>query len=468
LNFESLQLHPKVAAGVKAQGFTSPTPIQEQAIPHLIEGRDLLGLAQTGTGKTAAFALPILQRLMKGQRGVVRALIVAPTRELAEQICDSFYALGRKTGLKTITVYGGVGITPQIQKLRQGCDIVVACPGRLLDHLQRGTISLKKVEALVLDEADRMFDMGFMPEVRKIVKRLPKKRQSMLFSATMPDDVRHLVDEVLTNPETVQIDRVSPAETVAHALYPVTDRKKTDLLLKLLKHTDTESVLVFTRTKHRAERIAKKLKNADYAAASLQGNLSQARRNAALNGFRDGTYQVLVATDIAARGIDVSTISHVINYDMPDTVDAYIHRIGRTGRAAKTGDAFTLVTNMDAALVRGIEKALGASVERRILDDFDYGPKELNRSQNRARKFHQKRMADKAKSEGRKAPGRQGDKRGEGGNAGAKASPAGGKPKKQGGGKPGNAPKQTKKPGSAPNQSGPGKRKPRFAKAAND
>jgi ATP-dependent RNA helicase RhlE len=467
LDFESLQLHPKIAAAVKGLGFTTPTPIQEQAIPALIEGRDLLGLAQTGTGKTAAFALPILQRLLKGRRGVVRALIVAPTRELAEQICDSFYALGKKTGLRAITVYGGVGITPQIEKLRRGPEIVVACPGRLLDHLGRGTINLSKVEALVLDEADRMFDMGFMPEVRKIVKYLPKKRQSMLFSATMPGDVRHLVAEVLTDPVNVQIAQISPAETVAHALYPVTDKRKADILLELLSNTDTDSVLVFTRTKHRAERLSQKLSKRGYKAASLQGNLSQARRNSALSGFRDGTHQILVATDIAARGIDVSSISHVINYDMPGTVDSYIHRIGRTGRAAKTGDAYTLVTNMDSELVRDIEKVLGTRIERRILDDFDYGAPELNRSQNRARKFHQKRMEDKTRSGGDKPAGRSGNRSGsrsdnERGEARSKSASTGGAPKKQGVPKSG-------KPGTHPNQPGPVKhRKPRFAKAANN
>jgi ATP-dependent RNA helicase RhlE len=372
LSFETFQLHPHVAAGVQALGYVSPTPIQAQTIPTILQGRDVLGLAQTGTGKTAAFALPILQRLLKGPRGRVRALVVAPTRELAEQIHESFGDLGRQTKLRSATIYGGVGINPQIQKLRAGVDIVVACPGRLLDHVGQGTIDLSGVEVLVLDEADRMFDMGFLPDIRKIIKSLPSARQTLLFSATMPDDIRGLSKEVLREPVTVEVDRAVPATTVSHALYAVEQHLKTGLLLELLRHTDTESVLIFTRTKHRAKRVGEQLEKAGYRSASLQGNLSQNRRQAALDGFRDGTFQILVATDIAARGIDVSTISHVINYDMPDTPDAYTHRIGRTGRAARTGDAFTLVTREDEPLVRAIERTLGAKIERRTIQGFDY------------------------------------------------------------------------------------------------
>ena len=373
MSFDAFQLHPHIAEGVQALGYVSPTPIQKQSIPTVLQGRDVLGLAQTGTGKTAAFALPILQRLMGGPRRRVRALVVAPTRELAEQIHESFADLGKKTGLRSATVYGGVGMSPQVQKLKAGVEIVVACPGRLLDHLARKTIELSGVEVLVLDEADRMFDMGFLPDIRRILKYVPASRQTLLFSATMPDDIRRLVREVLREPVTVQVDRATPAATVAHALYPVAAHLKTELLLELLRHTDTESVLVFTRTKHRAKRVGEQLVKAGYRAASLQGNLSQNRRQAALDGFRDGSTQILVATDIAARGIDVSSISHVINYDMPDTVDAYTHRIGRTGRAARTGDAFTLVTSEDDALVRAIERALGAPLERRRIPGFDYG-----------------------------------------------------------------------------------------------
>ncbi|GAB4270557.1 MAG: DEAD/DEAH box helicase [Deferrisomatales bacterium] len=372
MSFETFQLHPHIAAGVQALGYVSPTTIQKESIPSVLEGRDVLGLAQTGTGKTAAFALPILQRLMTGRRGRVRALVIAPTRELAEQINDSFGTLGRQTRLRTATVYGGVGLTPQIQKLRGRAEIVVACPGRLLDHLGRGTVDLSAVEVLVLDEADRMFDMGFLPAIRRILKHVPPQRQTLLFSATMPADIRRLAHDILRDPVTVQVDRAAPAATVSHALYPVPQHLKTALLFELLKRTDTESVLIFTRTKHRAKRVGEQLLKAGYRATSLQGNLSQNRRQAALDGFRDGSFQILVATDIAARGIDVANISHVINYDMPDTVDAYTHRIGRTGRAARTGDAFTLSTREDEALVRSIEQALGARLERRTMPGFDY------------------------------------------------------------------------------------------------
>ncbi|MBI5055781.1 MAG: DEAD/DEAH box helicase [Nitrospirae bacterium] len=372
MEFIDFNFHPNVAAGVKAAGYVTPTPIQAQAVPPVLKGSDVMGLAQTGTGKTAAFVLPILHRLMQGPRGCVRALIVAPTRELAEQTHEAIGILGRQTRLRSVTVYGGVGISLQIQKLRSGVEIVVACPGRLLDHINQRTINLSHLEVLVLDEADRMFDMGFLPDIKKIIKHIPEKRQTLMFSATMPDDIRRLAHEVLNTPVTVQVDHAAPANTVAHALYPVEQQLKTALLMELLRHTDTDSVLIFTRTKHRAKRVGQQLVNAGYRAASLQGNLSQNKRQAALDGFRKGAYQILVATDIAARGIDVSSISHVINYDMPDTADAYTHRIGRTGRAAKTGDAFTFITGEDNDMVRAIERVLGEKVERRMLEGFDY------------------------------------------------------------------------------------------------
>ncbi|MFA5317724.1 MAG: DEAD/DEAH box helicase [Dehalococcoidales bacterium] len=331
-----------------------------------------MGLAQTGTGKTAAFVLPILEHLLPGPRGKVRSLIIAPTRELAEQIHVSIGELGRNTHLTSCTIYGGVGVNPQVQKLRAGVDIVVACPGRLLDHLNQRTINLANLEVLVLDEADRMFDMGFLPDIRRIIKQLPSKRQTLMFSATMADSIRKLTDEVLHDPVTVKIGHTTPANTVSHALYPVAQHLKTGLLMELLKQTDTESILIFTRTKHRAKRVGQELQKAGYRAASLQGNLSQNKRQGALDGFRNGSYQMLVATDIAARGIDVLSISHVINYDMPDTTDAYTHRIGRTGRAAKTGDAFTFVSQEDEPQVKSIERVLGRKIERRILKGFDY------------------------------------------------------------------------------------------------
>ncbi len=372
MKFQAFNLHPQVAAGITAAGYVTPTPIQVQAIPPVLEGHDVMGLAQTGTGKTAAFVLPILHRLMQGERKHVRALIVAPTRELAEQIHETINNLGLQTRLKSATIYGGVGFNPQVEKLRRGAEIVVACPGRLLDHLEQRTINLSRVEVLVLDEADRMFDMGFLPDIRKIIKHIPAKRQTLLFSATMPDDIRKLAHDILDKPVTVQVDHTAPANTVSHALYPVDQHLKTALLMELLKHTDTESVLIFTRTKHRAKRVGQQLERAGYRATSLQGNLSQNRRQEALDGFRSGKFQILVATDIAARGIDVSSISHVINYDMPDTADAYTHRIGRTGRAAKTGDSFTFVTREDEETVRSIERVLGKKVKRCLLEGFDY------------------------------------------------------------------------------------------------
>ena len=372
MNFRQFNLHPRVAAGITAAGYVTPTPIQEQAIPPVMAGRDVMGLAQTGTGKTAAFALPILHRLEQGERGVVRALVIAPTRELAEQINDAIATLGGQTRLRSMTVYGGVNINPQIEKLRRGVEIVVACPGRLLDHLSQGTVDLSRLEILVLDEADQMFDMGFLPDIRRILARLPRQRQTLLFSATMPAEIRGLAREILADPVTVQVGQTAPPVTVTHLLYPVAQHLKTPLLLELLHGSDTESVLVFTKTKYRAKRLGEQLEKAGYKAASLQGNLSQNRRQAALDGFRDGTFQILVATDIAARGIDVSQVSHVINYDIPDTPEAYIHRIGRTGRAARSGDAFTMVTPDDALMVRAIERTLGETLERRTVAGFDY------------------------------------------------------------------------------------------------
>jgi ATP-dependent RNA helicase RhlE len=372
VTFSELDLSPRLAAGVHALGYEEPTPIQQQSIPAIMAGRDVIGLAQTGTGKTAAFALPILQHLEAGPRGRVRALIVAPTRELAEQIHHAFADLGRKTPLRSVAIYGGVSMGPQLQALRSRPEVVVACPGRLLDHLRQGTINLSQVEILVLDEADRMFDMGFLPDVRRIIRAVPEDRQTLLFSATMPDDIRALARDVLRNPLTVQIGRAAPVETVSHALYPVPTHLKTNLLIELLRTTDTRNVLVFTRTKHRAKQLAQKLQREGFRATSLQGNLSQGQRQAAMDGFRSGAYRIMVATDIAARGIDVLSISHVINYDMPDTADAYTHRIGRTGRAEQAGEAFSLFTPADVDTVRAVERILGSRLERRTLPGFDY------------------------------------------------------------------------------------------------
>ncbi|MBA4368717.1 MAG: RNA helicase [Desulfobacterium sp.] len=372
MNFQIFSFHPAVAEGVKRAGYVTPTPIQEQAIPEVMKGSDVMGLAQTGTGKTAVFVLPILNRLINGPRGRVGALIIAPTRELAEQIHGEIGTLGCQTGLKSALVYGGVGINPQIQALKRA-DIVVACPGRLLDHINRRTVDLSRLQILVLDEADQMFDMGFFPDIRRILKHVPQKnRQTLLFSATMPPDIRCLAKDVLQNPITVQIGTTAPPETVSHAMFPVSQHLKTALLIKLLSNTHTESVLVFTRTKFRAKSLGEKLAKAGYCSTSLQGNLSQVRRQAALNSFRSGEYKILVATDIAARGIDVSNVSHVINYDIPATPEAYIHRVGRTGRAKRSGQAFTLVTQEDTRMVMAINKAIGSSVEQRTLTNFNY------------------------------------------------------------------------------------------------
>jgi ATP-dependent RNA helicase RhlE len=390
MSFESFNLQPSVMAGVLSLGYITPTPIQEQTIPAIMEGRDMIGLAQTGTGKTAAFAIPILNKLAQGKRGQLRALVISPTRELAEQICDQFTELGKKTGLRNVAIYGGVGKEMQIRKLRNGAEIAVGCPGRLLDHLYAGVLDLSKLEILVIDEADRMFDMGFLPDIKRILECILQPRQTLLFSATMPDDIRRLVKEVLRNPVTVQIGRSAPASSVSHALYPVQQNLKTALLEEILYRTKTDSVLVFVRTKHRVERLAEQLYKGGYNVASLQGNLSQSRRQAALDGFRSGAIKILVATDIAARGIDVSNISHVINYDMPESVDAYTHRIGRTGRVEETGEAFTFVTHEDMTLVRDIEKVLGKPIERRTLEGFDY------KTQSSDKEIRSPRMAKKA------------------------------------------------------------------------
>ena len=372
MKFTSFKFPKCIANRVSELGYITPTPIQEQAIPYARAGADVMGLAQTGTGKTAAFVLPILERLLPGRRGNTRALVIAPTRELAEQITGEFNSLGKRTGLRCISIYGGVGQGPQVEKLRRGADIVVACPGRLLDLIGQRKIDLYRIEVLVLDEADRMFDMGFLPDIRKIVKHVPDERQVMLFSATMPKAIRTLAKDFMKDPETIQIGHTAPVETVSHALFPVSQHLKGDLLMELLKHTDTESVLIFTRTKHRAKRLDQQLNRAGYSAASLQGNLSQKKRQAAMDGFKNGTFRILVATDIAARGIDVNTISHVINFDIPESADAYTHRIGRTGRATRNGDAFTLVTPADEGIVWSIEKVIGSPIERRSISGFDY------------------------------------------------------------------------------------------------
>jgi ATP-dependent RNA helicase RhlE len=373
MKFTEFNLDARLQAGIQRAGYTQPTPVQVQAIPVGLSGQDIIGTAQTGTGKTAAFVLPILHKLLRGPRHQTRALIVTPTRELAEQIHDTIKILATGTGLRSATVYGGVGANPQIKLLRSGVEIVVACPGRLLDLSNQRAAKLNGVEILVLDEGDRMFDMGFLPDVKRILKLLPAQRQNMLFSATFPKEVEELARQVLHNPKRVAVGISAPAHTVSHALYPVSGGSKTPLLLELLKRTDTGSVLIFTRTKHRAQKVAQKIEQEGYTVTSLHGNRSQGQRQSALKGFKDRRFQIMVATDIAARGLDVENISHVINYDMPDTTDAYIHRIGRTGRAERNGDAFTLVTPEDHSTLRALERVMGKPIERRKLEGFNYG-----------------------------------------------------------------------------------------------
>jgi ATP-dependent RNA helicase RhlE len=358
--------------GIKKAGYETATPIQEAAIPAALRGRDLIGTAQTGTGKTAAFVLPILNKLLDGPKGAARVLIITPTRELAEQIHEVIRVLSAGTKIRSATIYGGVGMGPQVQALRNGVEILVACPGRLLDLMNQRVAKLDHIEVLVLDEADRMFDMGFLPDVRRIIKAVPVQRQTMLFSATFPSDVEVLAQQALKQPQRIAMGLSRPAHTVTHALYPVAAHLKGALLIELLNRTSTESVLVFTRTKYRAQKVAHQIERAGFKVTSLHGDRTQGQRQAALRGFRAGQHRIMVATDIAARGLDVESISHVINFDMPDTADAYIHRIGRTGRAERTGDAFTLVTPEDNDMIRALERIMGAPLPRKTLDGFNY------------------------------------------------------------------------------------------------
>ena len=373
MKFAALGLSEKVLEGVRAAGYTEPTPIQLRAIPLVLSGKDVIGSAQTGTGKTAAFALPILSKLGGHNPVGPRVLILEPTRELAAQVETAFRDYARFLDLKITVVFGGVGYGKQNDELRAGADIVVATPGRLLDHLEQGTLKLDKVEFLVLDEADRMLDMGFLPDVRRLVEKCPRKRHSALFSATIPPQIETLIQWAMHDPETIEIGaRRTPAETVKHVIYPVSDTQKTDLLLELLNRVNYESVIIFCRTKHGADRAATLLKRANHAVAVLHSNRTQKEREQALAGFREGKYEVLVATDIAARGLDIADVSHVINYDVPQHPEDYIHRIGRTGRAENTGDAFTIMVAEDAPHVFAIERFISQKIPRVKLENFDY------------------------------------------------------------------------------------------------
>jgi ATP-dependent RNA helicase RhlE len=373
MTFDSLGLRPEVVAAVRGVGYTEPTPIQEQAIPLALAGRDLIGLAQTGTGKTAAFVLPIVDRLMDGPRRT-RALILTPTRELAAQVEESCVSYIGRMPLSVVAVYGGVALEPQEKKLRQGADIVVATPGRLLDHLERQNVVFDELELLVLDEADRMLDMGFAPQINRIVEQVPRYRQTLLFSATMPPEVEALARKYLRKPVVVQVGRRSmAASTVTHAVYPVPREKKSELLIELLRKPNMDSVLVFTRTKHGADRVVRRLEEAGIEATAMHADKSQGQRTRALEDFKRGAIRVLVATDIAQRGLDISGISHVINYDVPQQPEDYVHRIGRTGRAAATGDAYTFMSTDEIAMVRTIERLLGQPIPRISVPGYDFG-----------------------------------------------------------------------------------------------
>lgn len=361
-----------------------------------MQGRDLLGLAQTGTGKTATYILPILQNLDNGSRSTTRALILVPTRELAEQVQDNIQQLSFKTKLRSCAIYGGVSKNSQIQNIRRGVDIVVACPGRLLDHINSRTIDLSTIEVLILDEADQMCDKGFLPDIRRILKQIPDKRQSMVFSATMPKELRHVVEEMLSKPVTVQVDHDKPAATISHRVYHIAQTRKTSLLKQILQNKEISTCLVFTRTKHKAKSLGRQLQQSGFRATSLQGNLSQNQRKLAMDGFRSGEFNILVATDIAARGIDVSDISHVINYDVPDTVEAYTHRAGRTGRAKKSGQALTFAAPENIKIVRMVESSLGIKFSQEKVDGFEEVQREMtapSRPQNPRAKTSQKKGA---------------------------------------------------------------------------
>jgi ATP-dependent RNA helicase RhlE len=362
--FDQFGLRSSLLRAVEAAGFTEPRPIQVACIPSVLAGRDVLGLAQTGTGKTAAFVLPMLERLLADRQPGPRALILAPTRELAMQIHAEVEMLARSTPIKAITVFGGVAAGPQIRGLRERPDIVIACPGRLLDLMQQRVAKLDAVEMLVLDEADHMFDLGFLPNVRRILAALPARRQNLLFSATMPSEIRKLADTILKRPHVVELSHSQPASTIEHALYPVSQDRKIDLLHHVLKEDKLTSAIIFSRTKHRAKKLADHLSRAGHTAVALQGNMTQAQRDRAMQGFRAGRFAILVATDIAARGIDVAHVSHVINFDMPSTPDAYTHRIGRTGRAERSGKAYTFVAREDHGAVRALERKLGGPIKR--------------------------------------------------------------------------------------------------------
>jgi ATP-dependent RNA helicase RhlE len=411
--FTAFGLDTALVRATHELGFTRPTPVQKDAIPPALAGRDVLACAMTGSGKTAAFLLPIMQRLMTKRRGTTRALILTPTRELAAQIDSHFGDLAVHTPLSGAAVYGGVGLGPQEHAFRSGVDVIVATPGRLLDHFRQPYARLDALEVLVLDEADRMLDMGFLPDIRRVLKHLPPRRQTLFFSATMPPPIVALAREMLKDPVTVNLERkAAPAVGITHAVYPVPQELKTALVLELLQRGGVKSALVFTRTKHRANRLADFLTRHRVNCARIHGNRSQAQRADALEGFKAGRFRILVATDVAARGIDIEALSHVVNFDVPNVPDDYIHRVGRTARAEATGDAFTLVAPDEENDLRAIERAIGQRLPRVTLPGFDYERRSSERFEVpireriaaiRSRKAEERARA-KAKAERRAPP----------------------------------------------------------------
>ena len=392
-NFEGLGLSAELVRAVAEQGYTEPTPIQVQAIPVVLAGRDLLGAAQTGTGKTAAFALPILQKLSERNAAAVRVLVVTPTRELAAQVEQDFRTYGKHMSVETATIFGGVGMQPQVDALRRGVDVLVATPGRLLDHVGEKTVDLSQIEILVLDEADRMLDMGFIHDIRKILALLPTERQNLLFSATFPDEIRKLAASFMKHPATVEVARRNtPAELVAQVQHPVTQERKRELLAHLVKSNDWRQVLVFVRTKHGANRLAHQLSRAGIEADAIHGNKNQNHRTRTLKRFKDNELRVLVATDIAARGLDIEALPHVVNYDLPHVAEDYVHRIGRTGRAGAEGEAVSLVTPEDRPLMTAIERLMSKQVEVRDIEGFEPGIRGQGADSPRPPRDHQTRQ----------------------------------------------------------------------------
>lgn len=404
MSFTSLKLHPSLQKGLKELGFTRPTPIQTDAIPPALEGRDVLACAMTGSGKTAAFLLPILHHLIDKPRGTTRALVITPTRELAAQILEALNEMAVHTPITAAAVFGGVGMGPQEHAFRSGVDVIIATPGRLLDHFRQQYAKLGGIEYLVLDEADRMLDMGFLPDIKKVLRHLPQtKRQTLFFSATMPAPIAQLTKDLLINPVSINLQRkAAPAVGITQAVYPVSQDLKSALLVELLKRGDMPQALVFTRTKHRANRLASQLVHHGIKAERIHGNRSQAQRTLALAGFKDGTYKVLVATDIAARGIDVEALGHVVNFDVPAEAEDYIHRVGRTARAEAVGEAFTFVSPEEEGGLRNIERAIQKRLPRVVLPEFDYNAKPQGKLEvplaERIAEIRKKKSEDRARA----------------------------------------------------------------------